>query len=32
MKSVGKAANEMVHEVRRQFNAMKQNPNLQPDY
>lgn len=32
MKSVGEAANEMVEEVRRQFRAMQQDPNLQPDY
>ena len=32
MKSVGKAANEMVVEVRRQFQEMKRNPSYQPEY
>jgi inorganic pyrophosphatase len=32
MKSVGKAANEMVQEVRRQFTEMKRNPSFQPEY
>lgn len=32
MKSVGKAANEMVVEVRRQFAEMKANPDFEPEY
>lgn len=32
MKSVGKAAYEMVQEVRDQFEKMNKNPNFQPDY
>ena len=32
MKSVGKAANQMVMEVRRQFALMKQNPSFKPEY
>jgi inorganic pyrophosphatase len=32
MKSVGKAANQMVLEVRRQFNLMKQNQSFKPEY
>ena len=32
MKSVGKAANQMVLEVRRQFNLMRQNPSFKPEY
>ena len=32
MKSVGKAAHEMVGEARRQFANMKRNPNYQPEY
>ena len=32
MKSVGKAANEMVQEVRRQFQLMKTDPTFQPEY
>jgi inorganic pyrophosphatase len=32
MKSVGKAANQMVLEVRRQFALMKQNPSFKPEY
>jgi len=32
MKSVGKAANEMVQEVRRQFREMERNPAFKPEY
>jgi inorganic pyrophosphatase len=32
MKSVGKAANEMVLEVRRQFEEMRKNPSYEPEY
>ncbi|CAG9334815.1 unnamed protein product [Blepharisma stoltei] len=32
MKSVGKAANQMVIEVRRQFQEMKRNPHYAPEY
>lgn len=32
MKSVGKAANQMVMEVRRQFQLMKTNPSFKPEY
>jgi H(+)-translocating pyrophosphatase len=32
MKSVGKAANEMVEEVRRQFQLMREDPNFKPQY
>jgi inorganic pyrophosphatase len=32
MKSVGKAANEMVMEVRRQFAEMRRDPSFQPQY
>ena len=32
MKSVGKAAYEMVNEVRRQFQEMKRNPSYAPEY
>lgn len=32
MKSVGKAANEMVEEVRRQFREMQANPDFKPEY
>lgn len=32
MKSVGKAANDMVEEVRRQFRLMRENPEFKPQY